>query len=137
MRRPLVVSIIACYFLLAGVYLCSIAVMMLVLPGAIETIAHAPYVYGLTLFTPFLPLIVGIAWALTAWGLFRLRNWARWATILMFGAGGAWAAATMFPPSLPFGWWVFNWTEIAIRSAAALYLAFSARIIVAFVPEAS
>jgi hypothetical protein len=87
MRRPLAVSIIGCYFLLAGVYLCSIAVMMLALPGALETISRAPCAYGLTLFSPYLALIVGLAWALTAWGLFRLRNWARWATILMFGAG--------------------------------------------------
>jgi hypothetical protein len=29
MRRPLVVSVIGCYFFAAGIYLCAIATMML------------------------------------------------------------------------------------------------------------
>jgi hypothetical protein len=138
MRRPLVVSVIACYFFVAGIYLCSIAVMMLLAPGAVEAIRHAPYVSGLTFVTPYLSLLVGVVWAFLAWGLYRLRNWARWVTMLMLGAGSAWAAATMLTANVPFGWRVvFNWTEIAIRAAAAVYLAQSARVICAFItPEA-
>jgi hypothetical protein len=133
MRRPLIVSVIACYFFVAGTYLCSIAAMMLLIPSAIEAIRHAPFVAGLRLATPYLSLLVGVLWVLTARGLFRLRNWARWVTMLMLGSGSAWAAATMFTANVPFGWRVvFNWTEIGIRAAAAVYLAQSARIIGAF-----
>jgi hypothetical protein len=134
MRRPLIVSVIACYFFAAGVYLCSIAVMMLLIPGAVQTISHAPFVPGLKSVTPYLSLIVGVAWALTSWGLFRLRNWARWLTMLILGTGCAWAAVTMLTLNLPFGWRVvFNWTEIAIRAVAAFYLAQSPRVIEAFI----
>ena len=137
MRRPLTVSVIACYLFVAGIYLCSIALIMLLIPSAIETISHAPYVSGLRFVTPYLSLLVGVLWVLAAWGLFRLRNWARWVTMLMLGSGSAWAAATMFAANVPFGWRVaFNWTEIAVRAGAAVYLAQSARIIRAFVaPE--
>jgi hypothetical protein len=82
----------------------------------------------------YLTLLVGLVWALAAWGLFRLRNWARWVTMLMLGAGSAWAAATMLSANAPFGWrGVFNWAEIAIRVAAAAYLAQSSAVMRAFI----
>jgi hypothetical protein len=119
MRRPLIILVIACYFFVSGIYLCSIAVIMLLIPSAIETISHAPYVSGLRFVTPYLSLLVGVLWVLAAWGLFRLRNWARWLTMLMLGSGSAWAAVTMLTANVPFGWRVvFNWMEIGNRGGS-------------------
>jgi hypothetical protein len=67
MHRPLGVSVIACFFLLAGVYLCSVAAMMLILPGAVTAVKAAPFVTGLKLVSPYWTLCVGTAWALVAW----------------------------------------------------------------------
>jgi uncharacterized membrane protein len=133
MRRPLVVSVIGGYFLLAGTYLCFLATMILVGPRGLELERGMPYGNGLTLVSPYISILVGVVWIVAAWNLLRLRNWARWVIMLMLGTGSAFAAATMSITDTFFGWrTVFNWTEIAIRTATALYLASSSTIIGAF-----
>ena len=124
MCRPVFVSLIGGYFFLAGIYLCSIAAIVWVSPDFIATLRQLPYAYGFTLASPLWSLIPGVIWIVTALGLFQLRNWARWLTMLMLGIGCAWAVPTMLMAHAPFGWRaVFNWIEIAIRAAAAFYLA--------------
>ncbi|MGA8865656.1 MAG: hypothetical protein WB510_01735, partial [Candidatus Sulfotelmatobacter sp.] len=68
MTRPAGVTAIAIIFLLAAAYLFVIAIVMLVLPGAISMIYEAPFMYGLELAGPYMTLIVGAGWALVGWG---------------------------------------------------------------------
>ena len=90
MQRPLAVTVIGCFFLVAGVYLCALSVVVLIAPGAVQNLKVLPFISGLRLGSPYVALIVGIAWAIISWGLFQLRDWARFVATLVLGAGVAW-----------------------------------------------
>jgi len=74
MKRPLGVTLIGSWGFAAGVYLCSIAALMLLLPKTIPALRHLPYVSALKTVSPYPTLVIGVIWAAIAWGLFRLRN---------------------------------------------------------------
>jgi len=123
MRRPLGVSVIAFCFLLAGIYLCSVAAMMLILPGAATAIKPALFVTGLKLVSPYWTLCVGTAWALVAWGLLRLKDWARWTAQLVLGAGIVWAVPMIYVTKMHFGWRLAAvCLQLVLRGAAMVYL---------------
>jgi hypothetical protein len=57
------------------------------------------------------------------WGLFRLRDWARFAATLIFGIGIAWAVSMIFLAKQHLGWRLLGaCMEIAIRAIAIAYL---------------
>ena len=123
MARPLGVTVIGCFFLLAGIYLCSIAATTLVEPRAVETLRSAPFVLGLRQVSPYVTLLIGAIWALVAWGLFRLRDWARFSATLMLAIGIAWALSMTLLGTAHFGWKMLAiFLEIVLRAAAVLYL---------------
>lgn len=95
MQRPLAVSAIGCIFLFAGVYLCAISAVILIAPGAVQTLKAVPFVSVLRLASPYATLIVGTVWAIVAWGLFQLRDWARFVATLVLGTGAAWILVTL------------------------------------------
>jgi len=122
MQRPAGVTAIAILFQLAAIYLWTIGAVKLIAPGAISLMSGAPLMYGLELAGPYMTLLVGSGWALVAWGLFRMHNWARWAAMLVMTIGIAWlvpkiSAAELGLPLLWYG------LQIALRAAAAWYLA--------------
>ncbi|MFZ0958119.1 MAG: hypothetical protein WAN60_17380 [Candidatus Sulfotelmatobacter sp.] len=82
MKRPLGVTVIASFCILAGAYLLAVAVVILIAPGKISTMTGAPLMYGLELAGPYMTLLVGAGWVLVGWGLFRLHNWARWVAMI-------------------------------------------------------
>jgi hypothetical protein len=87
--------------------------------------------YGLELAGPYMALLVGAGWALVGWGLFRLHNWARWAAMLVMTIGIASlvpkiSAAELGVPLLWYG------LQIALRAAAAWYLAQAPAVIESF-----
>jgi len=56
--------------------------------------------------------------------------------MLMLGIGVAFAVVTMSTNHAQFSWRVaFNWIEIALRAAAAMYLAQSPAVVRVFVPR--
>jgi hypothetical protein len=131
MQRPLGVTVIALLFVLAATYLWTIGAVTLIAPGAISLISGAPLMYGLELAGPYMALLVGCGWALVGWGLFRLHNWARWAAMLVLTLGIAWlvpkiSAAEIGLPLLWYG------LQIALRAAAAWYLAKAPAVMDAF-----
>lgn len=131
MPRPAGVTAISALFLLAAVYLWTIAVVKLIAPEAISLMSGAQLMYGLELAGPYMALLVGSGWALVGWGLFRLHNWARWAAMLVMTVGIAWlvpkiSAADLGVPVLWYGW------QIALRTAAAWYLAQAPAVIDSF-----
>ncbi len=92
--------------------------------------------YELELAGPYMALLVGSAWALIAWGLFRLHNWARWAAMLVMIVGVAWLVPkiSMAELGVPVLWYGL---EIALRAAAAWYLAQAPAVIDAFAAKSS
>jgi hypothetical protein len=123
MARPLGVTVIGCFFLLAGIYLCSIAAATLFEPRAVQALKHVPFVVALRQVSPYVSLLIGTIWAFVAWGLFRLRDWARFTAALMLAIGVAWALPTVLLGKTQSGWQMFAiCVEIAMRAAAVIYL---------------
>ncbi len=82
----------------------------------------APLMYGLELAGPYMMLIVGTAWGLLGWGLFRLNNWARWAAMLACVVGIAAAVpAVSSAADIPGMIWPSG-VGIMLRAAVVWYL---------------
>lgn len=109
-------------FGLAAVYLWTIAAVLLISPGAISLMAGRHFLYGLELAGPYMMLLGGGVYALVAWGLFRLQNWARWMAMLLIVI----STASLIPKismaelGVPVLWYGF---QIALRVAIGWYLA--------------
>jgi hypothetical protein len=78
--------------------------------------------YGLELAGPFMMLLVGAAWGFLGWGLFRVRNWARWTAMFVCVAGIAAAVpAVSSAPDIPGMIWPSG-VGIMLRAAVIWYL---------------
>ncbi len=122
MRRPVGVTVIAVFCLVAAAYLIVVAAITLVAPGAISMRSAAPLMYGLELAGPFMMLLVGAAWGFLGWGLFRVRNWARWTAMFVCVAGIAAAVpAVSSAPDIPGMIWPSG-VGIMLRAAVIWYL---------------
>ena len=134
MQRPAGVTAISSLFFLAAIYLCAIGAVKLLAPNAVSLMAGRHFMYGLELAGPYMALLVGAFYALVAWGLFRLHNWARWAAMLVMVV----SVAAMVPRismaelGVPVFWYGF---QIALRAATAWYLAQAPSVIDAFAAE--
>jgi len=131
MRRPLGVVAVAILFLIAGAFLWTIATIRLLAPGAISLMSGSQFMFGLELAGPYMALLVGSGWAIVGWGLLRLQNWARWAAMAVLTLGITWlipkiSSAEIGPPLLFYG------LQIALRAAAAWYLAQAPTVVDAF-----
>ncbi len=131
MQRPAVVTAISVFFFLAAIYLWIIGVVKLFAPNAISLMSASQLMYGLELAGPYMALLVGSGWALVGWGLFRLHNWARLATVVAMILGIAWLVPKISAAELgvPLLW---EGLQIALRAAAAWYLAQSPAVIESF-----
>jgi hypothetical protein len=131
MQRPAVVTAISLFFFLAAIYLWIIGVVKLFAPNAISLMSASQLMYGLELAGPYMALLVGSGWALVGWGLFRLHNWARLATVVAMILGIAWLVPKISAAELgvPLLW---EGLQIALRAAAAWYLAQSPAVIESF-----
>src|ERR1700726_4293131 len=127
MQRPALVTVISILFFLAAIYLWTIAVVKLVAPDAISLMSGSQLMYGLELAGPYMALLVGAGWAVIGWGLFRLHNWARLTAMAVIVVGIAWLVPKISAaePGLPLLWYGL---QIAMRAAAAFYLAQSAAV---------
>ena len=131
MQRPLGVTIIAILFGAAAVYLWSIAAVKLIVPDAISLMAGSRLMYGLELAGPYMAILVGAGYALVGWGLFRIRNWARWTAMAVMVI----AVASLVPSisaaelGVPVIWYGL---QIALRVAVAWYLAQAPAVVDAF-----
>ena len=131
MQRPFGVTAIAVLFALAAAYLSAIVAILLISPGAISLMSAKYFLYGLEIAGPYMILLVGSCYAVIAWGLFRLRNWARWTAMLII----ALSIAPLVPKismaelGVPVLWYGL---QIAVRVAAAWYLAQAPSVLDAF-----
>lgn len=131
MQRPGGVVAVAILFALAAIYLGTVAVILLVSPGAISLMSAKYFLYGLQLAGPYMILLGATVYGFVAWGLFRLRNWARWIAMLII----AFSLAPLVPKismaelGFPVLWYGL---QIALRVAVAWYLAQAPVVIDAF-----
>jgi hypothetical protein len=131
MQRPKGITVIASLFALTAVYLWTIAASLLIWPGAISLMAGKHFLYGLELAGPYMFLLGGSVYALVAWGLFRLQNWARWIAMLLIVI----STASLIPKisraelGVPVLWYGL---QIALRVAVGWYLAQAPSVIDAF-----
>jgi hypothetical protein len=131
MQRAAGVTTIAALFFAAAIYLWTIAAIRLVSPDVISLMSAAPLMFGLELAGPYMALLIGTGWALIGWGLFHLHNWARWAAMLVMTIGIAWLVPKISSAELglPLLWYGL---QIALRAAAAWYLAQAPAVLDAF-----
>jgi hypothetical protein len=131
MQRPAGVTAISILFSLAAIFLWTFGAVKLIAPDAISLMSASPFMYGLELAGPYMALLVGSGYAVIAWGLFRLHNWARWAAMAVITVGVASLVPKISTAELgvPVLWYGL---QIAVRVAAAWYLAQVPAVIDAF-----
>lgn len=126
---------LAVLFLVTGAYLWTIAGVRLVAPGSVSLMAGEDFMYGLELAGPYMTLLVGGGYLFVGWGLLRVHNWARWTTMMVLALGVGFLVPRISSAEL--GWPVLWYgLQIALRVAAAWYLAQSTAAIDAFTARA-
>jgi len=133
MERPASVTVIAALFFLVAGYLATIGAIELVAPGSLSTTLGEGVTYGRELDGPQAALSVGAGWVLVGWGLYRLRNWARWCAILLMVIGIAGSVPAVSAAARDLGWpFFFYGAQIMVRVVIAWYLAASPEVVEAF-----
>jgi hypothetical protein len=133
MERPASVTVIAALFFLVAGYLVVIGVAEFVAPGTLSMVRGTGVTYGRELTGPQTAISVGAGWALVAWGLYRLRNWARWCAMLLMVIGVAGSVPAVSAAARDLGWrFFFHGAQIMVRIVIAWYLAASPEVVDAF-----
>ena len=133
MERPASVKAIAALFFLVAVYLIAMGIAEFVSPGMMETMRGTGITYGRELTAPQTAISVGAGWALVGWGLYRLRNWARWCAMALMVIGVAGSVPAVSSAARDITWrFFFYGTQIMVRIVIAWYLAASPEVIDAF-----
>jgi hypothetical protein len=134
MERPSSVTVIAALFFLVAGYLATLGIIELVAPGSLSMTLGEGVTYGRELDGPQAALSVSAGWALVGWGLYRVRNWARWCAILLMVIGIAGSVPAVSAAARDLGWrFFFYGVQIMARVVVAWYLAASPELIEAFV----
>ncbi|MGB6800677.1 MAG: hypothetical protein WBE31_00310 [Candidatus Sulfotelmatobacter sp.] len=133
MERPASVTVIAALFFLVAGYLAAIGIIEMVAPGTPSTMLGTGVTYGRELTSPQTAISVGAGWALVGWGVYRLRNWARWCAILLMviGIAGSVPAVSAAARDLTWRFWFYG-VQIMVRVVVAWYLAASPEVVDAF-----
>jgi hypothetical protein len=133
-ERPASVTVIAALFCLVAGYLVAIGIIGLVAPGTLSMMVGTGITYGRELTGPQTALSVGAGWALVGWGLYRLRNWARWCAIviMVIGIAGSVPAVSAAARDLTWRFWFYG-VQIMARVVTAWLLVASPEVIEAFV----
>src|SRR5271163_1322747 len=136
MERPASVTVIAGLFLLVAAYLITIGIIEFVAPGTVLMMRGTGVTYGRELTGPQTALSVGAGWALVGWGLYRLRNWARWCAmfIMVIGVAGSVPAVSAAARDLTWRFFFYGF-QIMVRVVIARYLAASPEVVEAFVKK--
>lgn len=87
MPRPGGVTAIAVLFFSAAAYLCALAAIMLLRPGALSMTLGAPLLHGFEIAGPYAFLLAAGVGTLTGVGLMLMKNWGRRLAIVIAIAG--------------------------------------------------
>jgi hypothetical protein len=138
MQRPASVTVIAALFFLVAGYLLTIGIVEFVAPGTLSMALGAGVTYGRELDGPQTALSVGAGWALVGWGLFRLRNWARWCAIVIMVIGVAGSVPAVSAAARDVTWrFFFYGVQIMVRIVIAWLLVASPEVTEAFTRKQS
>jgi len=131
MQRPRGVIVVSVLSAIAALYLWMLAAILLISPGAVSIMAGKYFLHGLELAGPYMILLGASFYALVAWGLFRLHNWARWMAMLVMviGVASLIPKISMAELGVPVLWYGL---QIALRVAVGWYLAQAPAVIDAF-----
>src|SRR5580704_14411265 len=133
MERPASVTVIAALFFLVAAYLVAIGVADFLSPGMLSMTRASGITYGRELTAPQTAISVGAGWALVGWGLYRLRNWARWCAMILMVIGVAGSVPAVSAAARDITWrFFFYGTQIMVRIVIAWYLAASPEVVEAF-----
>ena len=134
--RPKGVTLIGCFCLMAGVYLCSISTILLFVPAATPGLRRVPLLLAIRYANPYVTIGVGVAWASVGWGLFQLHDWARWSAQILFAVGITVGVPHLMASHHSTWTLVVAWVEIVARTVAVFYL-FKETVIDAFLKRKS
>ncbi len=84
---PRGVTAISVIFFLASAYLLLLGLIMLISPGSVSMTLGSPLLHGLELSGPYMFLLAAAVGTVVGYGLFRLKNLARRAAIMIALAG--------------------------------------------------
>ncbi len=133
MGRPASVTVIAALFFLVAGYLVAIGIADFVAPDTFAMTMRTGVTYGRELTGPQTALSVGAGWALVGWGLYRLRNWARWCAILLMVIGVAGSVPAVSAAARDLTWrFFFYGVQFMVRVVIAWLLAASPEVVEAF-----
>jgi hypothetical protein len=133
MERPASVTVIAVLFFLVAAYLIAIGIADFLSPGMLSMTRASGITYGRELTAPQTAISVGAGWALVGWGLYRLRNWARWCAMILMVIGVAGSVPAVSAAARDITWrFFFYGTQIMVRIVIAWYLAASPEVVEAF-----
>lgn len=126
MERPSGVSAIAGAFFTVAGYLIVAGVIETIAPGTITPEMKAPFMYGRELAGPQSAILVGAGWGLVGWGLWQVRNWARWCAVVLMVLGIAAAIPAVSAASVDPGWRLLWYGgQMMAKVAATWYLLFA------------
>jgi hypothetical protein len=126
MERPASLKVIAALFFLLAAYLVVIGVGELVSPGTLAITRATGITYGRELDGPQTAILVGAGWALVAWGLYRLHNWARWCAVVLLVVGVAGSVPAVSAAARDLGSrFFFYGAQVIVRVVVIWYLIFS------------
>jgi hypothetical protein len=133
MERPASVTVIAALFFLVAAYLIAIGVADFLSPGMLSMTRASGITYGRELTAPQTAISVGAGWALVGWGLYRLRNWARWCAMILMVIGVAGSVPAVSAAARDITWrFFFYGAQIMVRIVVAWYLAAAPEVVEAF-----
>jgi hypothetical protein len=132
MERPPGINVIAVVFFLFAGYLVAVGAILLFAPDAIS-IRSTPFMYGRELTGPQSAFLVGAGWALVGWGLYQVRNWARWSALVLLVVGIAASVPAVSAAATDLNW-RFAWYggQLMAKVVAVWYLTRSPEVIDAF-----
>jgi hypothetical protein len=124
---------IAGLFFLVGGYLVVVGIVEFIVPGTLALTRAAGITYGRELDGPQTAISVGGGWTLIGWGLYKLKNWARWCAVLLMVIGVAGSVPAVSAAARDLGWAFFvNGAQIMVRIVIAWYLVASPELVDAF-----
>jgi hypothetical protein len=136
MERPASVRVIAALFFLVAAYLVTIGMVEFVAPGTVSTTLGTGITYGRELTGAQTAVSVGAGWALVGWGLYQLRNWARWCAIILMVLGVAGSVPAVSAAARDLSWRFFGYgVPLMVRVVIAWYLAASPELTEGFRPK--
>jgi hypothetical protein len=136
MERPASVTVIASLFWLVAGYLVTVGLIEFLALGTPSVSLGVGVTYGRELDGPQTAISVGAGWALVGWGLYQLRNWARWCALALMVIGVAGSVPAVSAAARDITWrFFFYGFQIMVRVVIAWYLVASPELIEAFVKK--